>query len=85
MAFPGKCCRSTPRCRDCPARRPTTDPAVLTIPAELVTLLKPKGGDVPGHLAGVPRCLHKYEPLFRRRDAAEDAEAPAQALSAPPS
>jgi hypothetical protein len=24
------------------------------------------GRDLPPHLQGVPACLHKYEPLFRR-------------------
>jgi hypothetical protein len=24
------------------------------------------GADAPPHLAGVPECLHKYEPLLRR-------------------
>lgn len=68
MAFPVKCCRSTPRCRDCPARRPS-DPATLTIAAELIALKRPATADLPGHLVGIPRCLHKYEPLFRRADA----------------
>ena len=26
---------------------------------------------VPEHLAGVPACLHKYEPLFRRTEEAQ--------------
>jgi hypothetical protein len=39
--------------------------------AELAALLTPKGGDVPAHLVGVPRCLHKYEPLFRQPEANE--------------
>ena len=53
-----RCCRSTPRCRSCPLR----------FAAELRDLqerLNP-GAQVPEHLAGVPPCLHKYEPLFRR-------------------
>jgi hypothetical protein len=25
----------------------------------------PQADKVPPHLAGLPRCLHKYEPLFR--------------------
>ena len=25
----------------------------------------PQAGNEPAHLAGLPRCLHKYEPLFR--------------------
>jgi hypothetical protein len=35
---------------------------------------------VPPHLAGIPRCLHKYEPLFRRE--AEAAQAAAAAVPA---
>lgn len=77
MAFPGKCCRSTPRCRDCPARRPG---GPLTLNAELAALLTPKGGDVPAHLAGVPRCLHKYEPLFRQPETT-DTDAKASAVA----
>ena len=30
----------------------------------------PQADDVPAHLAGLPRCLHKYEPLFRPEVAA---------------
>jgi hypothetical protein len=53
-----RCCRTTPRCRSCPLR----------FAAELRDLqerLNP-AAQVPEHLAGVPTCLHKYEPLFRR-------------------
>lgn len=78
MATPIKCCRSTPRCRNCPARRPGSDPAALTVPAELAALLTQRGGDVPEHLVGVPRCLHKYEPLFRR-DARDEPQLTAPA------
>ena len=55
-----RCCRSTPRCRTCPLR----------FAAELreVRTLAERGGSTPPHLAGVPRCLHKYEPLFRRSE-----------------
>jgi hypothetical protein len=61
MVGPGrrkKCCRSTPRCRSCP----------VTLAAEVqeVRELARRGLDVPPHLAGVPECLHKYEPLLRR-------------------
>jgi hypothetical protein len=54
-----KCCRSTPRCRNCPARKIADDQLLraLGIPIE---------PPVPEHLAGVPRSLHKYEPLLRR-------------------
>jgi hypothetical protein len=54
-----KCCRSTPRCRDCPARKIADDQILraLGIPVE---------PPLPEHLRGVPRSLHKYEPLLRR-------------------
>ena len=52
---PSKCCRSTPRCRACP----------VVLAAELAAML-PTAEAVPPHLAGLPACLHKYEPLFRR-------------------
>jgi hypothetical protein len=83
MAIPGKCCRSTPRCRDCPARRPA-DPSTLTLQAELIALVTPPTGDLPGHLVGVPRCLHKYEPLLRRSETGREAETQ-PVVSAPPS
>ena len=35
----------------------------------------PQADDVPAHLAGLPRCLHKYEPLFRPEIAAARAGA----------
>jgi len=54
-----KCCGSMPRCRACPVR----------FAAELARL-EGKSAPEPTHLAGVPACLHKYEPLFRR--AADD-------------
>jgi hypothetical protein len=54
-----KCCRSTPRCRDCPARKIVDD--------ELLRALgMPVTAPVPAHLRGVPPSLHKYEPLLRR-------------------
>lgn len=81
MAYPGKCCRSTPRCRDCPARRPF-DPSTWTGPSELIALITP-GTDLPTHLVGVPRCLHKYEPLLRRSET--DEREPQAVVSAPPS
>ena len=54
-----KCCRSTPRCRDCPARKIADDELLraLGIPVE---------PPLPEHLRGVPPSLHKYEPLLRR-------------------
>jgi hypothetical protein len=54
-----KCCRSTPRCRDCPARKIVDDRLLrsLGVPVE---------PPLPEHLQGVPRSLHKYEPLLRR-------------------
>ena len=54
-----KCCRSTPRCRDCPARKIADDQLLrgLGIPVE---------PPLPPHLVGVPRSLHKYEPLLKR-------------------
>jgi hypothetical protein len=54
-----KCCNSTPRCRNCPARKIADDELLraLGIPAE---------PPLPEHLRGVPRSLHKYEPLLRR-------------------
>jgi hypothetical protein len=62
-----KCCGSEPRCRTCPVR----------LLAELRADL-PQAGDVPAHLAGVPRCLHKYEPLFR---APAEASPPAEPVT----
>jgi hypothetical protein len=61
MVGPGrqkKCCRSTPRCRSCP----------VTLAAEIreVRALGSRDLQVPAHLAGVPECLHKYEPLLRQ-------------------
>jgi hypothetical protein len=54
-----KCCRSTPRCRDCPARKIADD--------ELLRALGiPVAAPLPAHLRGVPPSLHKYEPLLRR-------------------
>ena len=35
----------------------------------------PQADDVPAHLTGFPRCLHKYEPLFRPEIAAARAGA----------
>ena len=54
-----KCCRSTPRCRDCPARKIDDHDLLraLGIPVE---------PPLPPHLQGVPPSLHKYEPLLRR-------------------
>jgi hypothetical protein len=54
-----KCCRSTPRCRNCPARKIADQDLLraLGIPVE---------PPLPEHLRGVPLSLHKYEPLLRR-------------------
>ena len=41
----------------------------MRLAAELRASL-PKADDIPPHLAGLPRCLHKYEPLFRPEVAA---------------
>ncbi len=66
-----KCCRSEPRCRDCPARRISDDQVLraLGIPVE---------APLPAHLRGVPQSLHKYEALLRRsweqRHAAADRQ-----------
>ncbi|WDT94171.1 hypothetical protein JDY09_02655 [Thermoleophilum album] len=53
-----RCCRSSPRCRDCPAL------AQLEL-RDFVRSLVPDEEVVPEHLRGVPRCLHRYEPLLR--------------------
>jgi hypothetical protein len=37
----------------------------VRLAAELAATLPAHAG-APAHLAGVPECLHKYEPLFRR-------------------
>jgi hypothetical protein len=65
-----KCCRSTPRCRDCPARRPGDDEALLA----LGMAPSPR---LPAHLRGVPPSLHKYEPLLKRSYAARSEREPA--------
>jgi hypothetical protein len=72
-AAPGKCCRSTPRCRSCPLRR-------KELPTEIAALMTPPA--LPPHLVGVPRCLHKYEPLLRRTFDEREAQ---PVGSAPPS
>jgi hypothetical protein len=59
-----RCCRATPRCRSCPLR-------FAEELRQLQARLDPQHA-VPPHLADVPPCLHKYEPLFRR--AAEGAQ-----------
>jgi hypothetical protein len=53
-----KCCRSTPRCRNCPARQVADEQVLraLGVPVE----------PLPPHLRGVPPSLHKYEPLLLR-------------------
>ena len=57
--MPLKCCQSTPRCRDCPARRPADDELLVV----LGMTAQPR---LPEHLRGVPPSLHKYEPLLKR-------------------
>jgi hypothetical protein len=54
-----KCCRASPRCRDCPARKIADDRILraLGVPPE---------APLPPHLRGLPPSLHKYEPLLRR-------------------
>jgi hypothetical protein len=59
------------------------DPSTLTLQAELIALVTPPTSGLPGHLVGVPRCLHKYEPLLRRSKAG--AGEPQAVVSAPPS
>jgi hypothetical protein len=63
-----RCCRSTPRCRTCPLRFAAEIRAVNG-------LAKPPA-HLPEHLAGVPNCLHKYEPLFRRGTPAPEEHEP---------
>ncbi len=53
-----RCCRSEPRCRACPL-------LLAKEMRELRELAAPEVDGVPPHLAGVPACLHKYEPLLR--------------------
>jgi hypothetical protein len=50
-----KCCGKRPRCRTCP----------LFLAREARDVLPPLRS-LPPHLDGVPRSLHKYEPLLRR-------------------
>jgi hypothetical protein len=54
-----RCCRSEPRCRTCPLRFVTE----LREAEAIANGTPPK--DLPPHLADVPPCLHKYEPLLR--------------------
>jgi hypothetical protein len=60
---PLKCCRSTPRCRNCPARTIQDDRVLeaLGLPTD------PR----PNHarLLCLPPSLHKYAPLLERREA----------------
>jgi hypothetical protein len=58
-AVPVKCCRSNPRCRDCPARKIEDDRLLLALGL-------PPGPPLPPHLRGLPQSLHKYEPLLRK-------------------
>jgi hypothetical protein len=54
-----KCCRSTPRCRSCPARKIEDELLLRALGLE-------PGPRLPAHLSGLPSSLHKYEPLLRR-------------------
>jgi hypothetical protein len=56
---PVKCCRSNPRCRNCPARRVDDDRLLRALGIE-------PGPPLPAHLSGLPPSLHKYEPLLRK-------------------
>ena len=60
----GRCCQSVPRCKSCPVWRAADLLAVQQLGGE--------ASGMPSHLAGVPRCLHKYELLlleaWRRRE-----------------
>jgi hypothetical protein len=56
---PVKCCRSDPRCRNCPARRIDDDRLLRALGIE-------PGPPLPAHLSGLPASLHKYEPLLRK-------------------
>lgn len=62
-----KCCRSEPRCRNCPARKLADDRVLRSLG---VTVAPP----LPAHLRGVPRSLHKYEPLLERSWRARQAQ-----------
>jgi hypothetical protein len=62
------CCRSTPRCRTCPLRFAAEIRAVNGLTKPNLRL--------PEHLVGVPTCLHKYEPLFRRGTTAPEEPEP---------
>jgi hypothetical protein len=54
-----KCCRSNPRCRNCPARRVDDERLLRALGIEPEPRL-------PAHLNGLPASLHKYEPLLRK-------------------
>jgi hypothetical protein len=54
------CCRSQPRCRACPLLLAKEMRELRELGAQAT---RP---DLPPHLAGVPECLHKYEPLLRQ-------------------
>jgi hypothetical protein len=56
---PVKCCRSNPRCRNCPARRVDDERLLRAFGIE-------PGPRLPAHLSGLPASLHKYEPLLRK-------------------
>ena len=58
MPPPMRCCRSTPRCRNCPARQVADERVLQAMGIQVEPL--------PPHLRGVPLSLHKYEPLLRQ-------------------
>ena len=45
----------------------------MRLSTEIRAVLPPAPGVAP-HLDGLPPCLHKYEPLFRRDDAPAQRE-----------
>lgn len=53
------CCRSDPRCRNCPARKIEDERLLRALGIE-------PGPRLPAHLSGLPASLHKYEPLLRK-------------------
>ena len=70
-----KCCRSTPRCRNCPARQVADERVLRALGLRSEPL-------PPPHLIGIPASLHKYEPLLRRAWLGQEPEPPP---SSPPS
>jgi hypothetical protein len=73
-----KCCRSTPRCRACPARQMGNARVLRALGIEPEPPLPP-------HLSGIPASLHKYEPLLRRAWLEAGSERYSSPLSSSPS